>query len=236
MKTFSKNDAIYIGKYAGDEIIKEIKSAKSSVKIVSPYLSGNYVKELIHLHKKGRKITLITSDNIAENKKYSDFSASDLVIKNETIDLTLEKKRKNGITYSIILLIISLFTLINSVIFSIFFNPSIIILFFSIISLIYYHALEIKRTEYTPIFRIKVFDSKSGEKPWSTELIHSKIYVIDNALAFLGSVNFTYSGFKTHYETMIKIQDIKAVLDISQEVEELYNSKDLRAKEIEEWI
>src|SRR3989338_410614 len=83
MKTFSKNDAIYIGKYAGDEIIKEIKNAKSSVKIVSPYLSGNYVKELIHLHNQGRNITLITSDNITENQKYSDFSTSDLIVKNE---------------------------------------------------------------------------------------------------------------------------------------------------------
>ena len=236
MKTFSKNDTIYIGKYAGDEIIKEIKNAKSSVKIVSPYLSGNYVKELIHLHNQGRNITLITSDNITENQKYSDFSTSDLIVKNEVVDLTLEKKRKNEITYSLVFLIISLFTLINSVIINILFYPSIIILFFSILGLIYSYNMEIKRAEYIPIFRIKVFDSSSGEKPWSTELIHSKIYVIDDELAFLGSINFTYSGFKTHYETMIKIQDKKAVLDISQEVEELYNSKALRAKEIEEWI
>ena len=89
--------------------------------------------------------------------------------------------------------------------------------------------------KYKPIFRIKVFDSASGKNPRSTELIHSKIFVIDEEIAFLGSVNFTYSGFKTHYETMIKVEDSKAVKDISQEVERLYNSKDLREKRVEEW-
>ena len=96
--------------------------------------------------------------------------------------------------------------------------------------------MKTNKTEYETIFRIKVFDSKSGIKPWSTELIHSKIYVIDNEIAFVGSVNFTYSGFKTHYETTIKVNDKKAVSDISQEVEDLYNSKDLKVKEIAEWL
>ncbi|MDO8459875.1 MAG: phospholipase D family protein [Nanoarchaeota archaeon] len=86
------------------------------------------------------------------------------------------------------------------------------------------------------MFRIKVFDSKSGKRPYSTELIHSKIYVIDEEVAFVGSANFTYSGFKTHYETMIKIKDKKAVHDISKEIEDLYNSKELRVKEIKEWL
>ena len=32
--------------------------------------------------------------------------------------------------------------------------------------------------QYNPIFRLKVFDSHSGDKPWSTSLIHSKIFII----------------------------------------------------------
>jgi len=87
-----------------------------------------------------------------------------------------------------------------------------------------------------PIFKIKVFDSASGKRPGSTELIHSKIFVIDEEVAFLGSVNYTYAGFKTHYETTIKVEDKNAVREISEEVDKLYNSGDLRGKSVEEWM
>jgi len=43
-------------------------------------------------------------------------------------------------------------------------------------------------------------------------------------LLFLGSLNFTYSGFKPTMKTLIKIEDINAVNDISKEVESLYES------------
>ena len=89
--------------------------------------------------------------------------------------------------------------------------------------------------EYSTIFKIKVFDSKSGENPRSTELIHSKIFVIDESLAFLGSLNFTYSGFKKHYETVIQIEDKQAVNAISKEVDSLYHSEIFREKSIREW-
>ena len=63
-----------------------------------------------------------------------------------------------------------------------------------------------------------------------------KIFVIDEEIANLGSANFTYSGFKTHYETVIKVFDKNATIDISKEVEALYNSNDLRTKEFEERV
>ena len=54
MKTFSNKDEIYIGREAGKEIHERIRGAKKSVKIVSPYLSPDYMKDLIRLHEKGR--------------------------------------------------------------------------------------------------------------------------------------------------------------------------------------
>ena len=80
MRTFSNKDSIYIGKEAGKEILSEIKNAKKSVKIVSPYTSPDYIKELISLHKKGVDVTLITCDKITESS-YSDFRVSDLIKK-----------------------------------------------------------------------------------------------------------------------------------------------------------
>ena len=59
--------------------------------------------------------------------------------------------------------------------------------------------------------------------------------MIDGKICFLGSANFTWSGFRTHYETIIKVEDIKAINDINQEIENLFVSKELAAKDIQKW-
>ena len=235
MKTFSNKDTIYIGRQVGDEILREIKKAKDSVKIVSPYLSGSYVKELVTLHNQNKKITLITADNITENNKYSDFRSSNLIIKKEVFMPRLDKVRRRGIALFLIFIAISFVALLSSFIVEELFYPALFFMGASFVFMFYFFFMPVNKVEYRPLFRIKVFDSKSGKSAFSTELIHSKIYVIDDKIAFVGSANFTYSGFKTHYETAVKIEDEKAVLDISREVEALYDSKDLRAKDIEEW-
>lgn len=235
METFSNNNKIYIGKNSGKEILKEIKKAQNSVKIVSPYLSGSYIKELLALHNQKRKITLITSDDICPPDNFSGFKPSDLLLKNTIKDEDKEKLKSKLKKFSLISFSISLFLLITAIFIKIILYPSIIIWSLSVILLISSYIIKTSKEEYSPLFRIKVFDSKSGETPHSTELIHSKIYIIDEKIAFIGSANFTHSGFNKHYETVIKVSDEKAVLDISKEVEALFNSTALRSKEIHEW-
>jgi len=235
MKTFSNKDYIYIGKEAGKEIHEKIKNAKNSVKVVSPYLSTDYIKDLINLHKKGVQITLITCDNI-ENSSYSDFKTEDLIKKEKVYNEKAGKLKKTLFWVFIWLFISSvLFAILSFLLFPLFF-VALILIFAGIILLISSNLISDSSFKYETIFRIKVFDSHSGKNPRSTELIHSKIFIIDEEIAFLGSVNFTYSGFKTHYETTIKVEDKNAVGDISEEVEKLYFSKDLRAKSVEEWV
>lgn len=164
------------------------------------------------------------------------FKISDLLTKNEIFDKTIGKLIANLVKYSSIALVFSSIFLLSSLIIKIFFYPSLVLLIFSFLIVIYSFILDPYKFTYAPIFRIKVFDSKSGERPGSIELIHSKIYVIDDEIAFIGSANFTYSGFKTHYETVVKIVDKNAVFDISNEVENLYNSNELRSKSVEEWM
>ncbi|MBI2630530.1 phospholipase D family protein [Candidatus Pacearchaeota archaeon] len=236
MKTTSKDDKIYIGRKAGQEIIKEITNAKKSIKIVSPYLSPEYIKELIALHKKGKEITLITADSIKDSESFhSNFRTSDLLDKNTSLNKDRYKKRKSRLYLSFFLFFASIFSLILYFISSFFVYTAVFLFFISIPLIIYFYSITPYDTTYTPIFRIKVFDSKTGKKPWSTELVHSKIFVIDESICFLGSANFTYSGFETHYETVIKVEDINAIRDISQEIENLYNSHELKAKPVKDW-
>ena len=234
MKTTSNSDKISLGRGDGMEILKAIKNAKKSIKIVSPYLSPSYIKELIHLRKKDIPITLITCDEI-ETNNYSDLSHSDIIKQKKVVTLEVENQKKILKTTSIILLVIGLLTLFFSIFFISFIFLSIPLIIISIIIAITNYFKEEYSYQYYPIFRIKVFDSHSGDKPWSTNLIHSKIFIIDEKTCFLGSANFTYSGFKTHYETIVKVEDETAIKDISKEVERLFNSSDLKDKDIQEW-
>jgi len=244
MKTTSNNNKISIGKQIGTNLLKEIKNAKESVKIVSPYLSAMYIEELVNLSKKGVKITLITADELSEDKYgFSKFKHEDIIKQKRTEkriknpDANTKRKKLKKIT--IISALIALLVLLASILFFPLVYFSIFLVILSGISLT--QGLLVKdyeseyKSEYYSIFRIKVFDSSSGKKPQSRELIHSKIFVIDEKTAFLGSANFTYSGFNSHYETLIEIGDQKAVNDISQEVEDLYNSTELSSKSIDDW-
>jgi len=237
MITPSNKDTIYIGREAGKEIHEKIKNAKKSVKIVSPYLSADYLKDLISLHKKGREITLITCDKI-ESSSYSDFRVSDLVNKETIINPKAKQTKKAILVYTLLVSGLFLMTLLF---YLLFLSQLLLILaglssLAGVILLISRYLIKPYSYSYTPIFRIKVFDSHSGARPGSTELIHSKIFVIDEEIAFLGSVNFTYSGFKTHYESAIKVSDPVAVRAISNEVEMLFNSEELKAKSVEDWV
>jgi len=238
METISNRDKIYIGKNAGfkTNLLKDIKNAKKSVKIVSPYLTGSYLSELVELSKKGVEVTLITADELREDMYgYSKFRHKD-IIKQNKIQNPEAKAMKEKINY-----ILELGLILTLVSFSLYFiSPDLLIisgiLALALLSgLLYSYSIKDYKYEYSCIFRLKVFDSSSGQKPGSRELIHSKIFVIDENIAFLGSANFTYSGFTTHYETLIKIEDLKAIKDISKEVESLYSSTELLSRSIEEW-
>lgn len=233
METSSKETIIYLGRGKGYQILNTIKQAKSSVKIVSPYLSPDYIKELINLHNKGIKITLITCDNL-ETNSWSDFKPGDIIKKEKTLNPKLKQiKQKINlaslISLSIFLLFFPLFF------FSLFYIPLLLLILTIIIFSYRYLIIDYTYT-YTPIFRLKIFDSKSGINPRSTNLVHSKIFLIDNKILYLGSANFTYSAFKTHYETIIKVLDKTAINDIDKEIEELYSSKELKERDWESLV
>jgi len=90
-------------------------------------------------------------------------------------------------------------------------------------------------TYESPIKLKLIYDkyNRSGKK--GKHQIHSKIYVIDEKVAYLGSANFSYSGFVDSYETMTRIKDPNAVTKISKEVDDLFNDKRIFSKDLAEW-
>ncbi|UFH31401.1 phospholipase D-like domain-containing protein [Chryseobacterium sp. C-71] len=89
---------------------------------------------------------------------------------------------------------------------------------------------------YRQLFPFKVFVSKYEDKYSSNKIyVHSKIYIIDNEIAYLGSLNFTGSGVRANHETRIRTTDSQAVKTIRDEVEDLFSTINFTAKDIQSW-
>lgn len=87
---------------------------------------------------------------------------------------------------------------------------------------------------YSKLFPFKVYISPE-KSHFSDTFIHGKIYLIDDKIAYLGSLNFTNSGTKDNYETRIKTTDESAVLKIKEEINDLFYYSNLPERDIQKW-
>lgn len=87
---------------------------------------------------------------------------------------------------------------------------------------------------YTQLFPFHVIESPYTNSESST-FIHSKVYLIDDKIAYLGSLNFTYSGTKNNHETRVRTTDIEAIEQLRSMFNELPNEPSLPKKSITEW-
>ncbi|MBE7647632.1 phospholipase D family protein [Tenacibaculum finnmarkense] len=229
---------IYIGKAAGKHLISDIQNAKKSIKIVSPYLSASLVKELIKLKAKKLNIELITSDNIEDFKNDSDKNIRKLIVQNKK-KKGLSAKRWQAISQIIIFSIIGV---LMTMLFAFYEteNPLISIGFIPVIILCFVYRSFSKKIapkntyRYSQLFPFKVYMSPYKSK-LSDSFIHSKIYIIDDKIAYVGSLNFTVSGLKNNYETSVRTKDSSAIKEIKKEFNQLFHHANLHEKDIQLW-
>ena len=229
------NCDIYIGKSAGKKLLNDLRNAQKSVKIVSPYLSPFLISELINIRKRNLEVELITTDNIEDFYGNQEKNIHKLIIQNrETDDVSVKKREKwryltkimtyIGFGLLIILMGIAYYLQDIKVAFGLF--PLFII--YLIVNL---YKKKIKNNRiysywYSQLFPFKVYGSPYSSDQSDT-FIHSKIYLIDDEIAYLGSLNFTYSGTKNNYETRIRTIDPNAVKEIKEEFYQLMNHTQL---------
>ena len=231
MITHSTSDDIYIGRGAGKRLKGELDKAQKSVKIISPYLTPSYVEDLISLSKKGVEVTLITSNDVEQGDgNYSSFTHTDLIKQKRHTDEEEKELRSKGMKYSLIGLVLPILLFYLS--YYLIAGVSLVVVGF-----VFYHFYD-KRiysySYYSPI-KLKVVPDEYHDRDNGRFFIHSKVYVIDGRVAYLGSVNYTYKAFKSNYETITRISSQKAVWDISKEVDRLFNDNVVGSKDIEEW-
>lgn len=246
MGTFynNANCDIYIGQGAGKKLLDDISKTKSSIKIVSPYLSPFLIKELIHLYNKGINVHLITSDNIEDFYKSEDKIIHNLIIQHKKPDLEAEKIRNKWIDiYRLLLYAIIGLSLI--LLLSIYFYRE-LKLIYGIVPLVmlflirkfYEKKITTKRIytySYSQLFPFKVYVSPDNASTFRNTFIHGKIYIIDKEIVYMGSLNFTGRGTKDNYETRIRTTDIKAVQKIVEEFDDLFYHSGLPQRDIQQW-
>lgn len=237
------NCDIYIGKGAGKKLKDDMYNAKSSVKIISPYLSPYLIKELINLKHRGIEVQLVTVDEIEEYRNSREKNIYELIRQHRQTDETAQTKRnkwKKSMTILLVSLIIASISLIgafyylrnNDLLLGI--APVLILLFAYLFCRSKYNNKRIYHYSYSQLFPFKVFMSPD-KHPHSDTFIHGKIYIIDDAIVYMGSLNLTISGTKHNYETRIRTTDYEAIKKVKDEFYDLFYNSSIPEVNIQSW-
>ncbi|RTE54125.1 hypothetical protein EHW67_09385 [Arenibacter aquaticus] len=234
---------VYVGTGAGRKLMEELQNAKRSVKVMSPYMSAALVRKLIDLHHRDIDVQLITMDDIADF--YGDWQRNihQLIIQDIFIDEEAKALRSKLILRKRLLYIL-LWTMIAVLFVMAFKLQDRMVLWTGIPLLLLWflirnYSKRIKNTtiylySYRQLFPFRVFLTPESNS-YSHPFIHGKLYLIDDEIAYLGSLNFTANGTRNNYETRIRITDKKAVKELLGEFESLFHNPDYPERDLAEW-
>ncbi len=237
------NCDIYIGKSAGKKLMHDIDNAQHSVKILSPFLSPFLVKKLIGLHHKGVNVQLITSDTIEDFYGDRKRNIHELIRQHVHIDKEAQQLRKRwkkiywflNVTIILLMGFALWFAYEYKDIRTARFLIPIVLSFLA--GQFLKSKIKKKRVfsySYKQLFPFKVV--VSPEKfDYDGMYLHSKIYIIDDRIAYLGSLNFTSSGTTNNYETRIRTSSKEAVQKIVNEYNDLLFNEQLPELSIQAW-
>ena len=191
MKASFSSGTVFLGRNAGEELLRDIRGAKKSVKIVSPYLSPGYVSELVKLHNRGVEVTLITTDDGGT----------------AALDVPGLYREEPGQSRSKALLVaLALFVL--GVLLAVAGHP-----FWGLLLLA--SAVIVAKLRSSPGKRVPVFDLRVIPSPYrdgkGEYLMHAKVYVIDDEVAYVGSANFTKRSMTDNLECISRVQNISQI-------------------------
>ena len=232
------NCDLYIGTGAGKKLLEEIARAESSVKIVSPYVSAVLIDHLIGLNNAGVSVELIT----CQNDSNSDILRK-LVHQHIHIHPKAAKLRKKLNAAVWILYIIFAFSVFSTSRFLVggewtaFYGGSAVLILAGILLIAFHwweNKIRVKSYTYETLFPVRILSSRN-EFGRRTTYLHSKIYIIDDQIAYLGSLNFTRGGTESNHETRIRITDSATIAKISEEFEILWGNSLFAEVDISEW-
>jgi phosphatidylserine/phosphatidylglycerophosphate/cardiolipin synthase-like enzyme len=216
---------IYIGKNAGKRVRNHLKKASSSIGIISPYLSSELIADIREMQDSGVNVHLVTTSEILNAPKSGNI-IRELVRQFRTVRHKSLKTRKIAllIRWPIYLAILASFYFTYKGNISIWQSG-----IFSVVALIILNRLlNIRVYDYYYETALKVTCLLSpGTVGYGNgvSLCHTKLYLIDGKTAFLGSLNYTWSGVKYNTESCIEVLDRESVQDLKKYFFEVFNSE-----------
>ncbi len=223
---------VYIGTGAGKQLMENIRTARKSVKVISPYISEGLIQELITLQKNGVRTGIITSkEDYYNSNEAQDKAIKELVKQTQTIDLKAQQERNRWLkVFNTLTYLVLFYTLAVSVLIAFFqegepnlflFLPTIIFGLLSLSGTQIIKQQKIYSYRYSQTLAFKVYRRNKH----SPTFIHSKIYIIDDKIAYVGSLNYTHSGTKYSVETRIKLTETEVIQKINTFFNELWENK-----------
>lgn len=235
-KTETENNEafeVYIGQNAGNQLYKELINAENEVLIVSPYIDEAKLDDLINLKNRGINVRLAFND-LRKEQYYQVLRK--LIFQHKNTDLKKkEKKEKNKniylfltvafLTFGMLILTQTLISVIGTKSLTI---NNVMLFSFSLIAILLSYMSWNKRSQ---INKSEIYYFNYSEKlnfkfirnnKFERKFVHSKIYVIDRKVAYLGSLNFTNNGFTTNFETRIRITQKEKIDELVEFIHEIF--------------
>lgn len=227
------NSILYLGREAGKYIMEDIKKASRSIKIVTPYASSDFIKEIRKKAENNVEVSLIISSDIGsknlDKNGYEDRfkSLRELIHQARSTDHKLQNKRNKGLLYTKILFITASVIAVSGILCK--------YLFISLtaLPLIYlvrksFRKIKIYSYSYNTTINLRIikspYDGESMKFDNDKHLVHAKMYIIDDEVAYIGSINFTHSAFWYNYESRIKITDKNDIKRLIEEFDYLFSN------------
>lgn len=232
------NVEFYFGSDVGDDLYKTMDGARRSIFILTPYISCGYIDFLLRKNSENIDVTLVTTTD-AQKNGIGEMCRKVLTQHRHTDDLKLKKKKR----IKRILLILMLLTVLLCIghlawfmnyyiipwerdmdhylkFYNEFIPIPIAILVTSFFLYLKASSMRVLNYSYSTKFNFAVVNSPYASEGNRKEnrLIHAKAYIVDGKYVFLGSMNFTWSGFRRNIESVVKIADEECADAMSQKI------------------
>lgn len=235
---------LYVGQSSGKQLGEDIANAKKEVLIVSPYIDETKLDELITLKNRGVNVRLAFSD--LNKKQYKDILKK-LIHQDKETDIKKKEekeKRKNYLFFGIIAsLSIAVVLFTNGIIKA--FNKELnlssiyVLLSFMCFYMAYYLWKKREVTRKIEIYNYNYFEKlnfKYLRDNGENMFIHSKIYIIDRRVAYVGSLNYTTKGFTSNFETRVRITEKQKIAELVEFVHNIFDDHDVFKRHELYWL
>lgn len=225
---------LYVGQSSGKQLGEDIANAQKEVLIVSPYIDEAKLDELITLKNRSVNVRLAFSDL---NKKQYKEILKKLIHQDKETDIKKKEEKEKRTKKLFFGIIASLFITIVFFIYGIikalnkepYFSAFCFLLFFTcfyITSLLLDKKAATSRIEIYNYNYFEKLNFKYLRNNGENMFIHSKIYIIDRRVAYVGSLNYTTKGFTSNFETRVRITEKQKIAELVEFVHNIFDDHD----------